>query len=266
MTIGALIWLIVPSGGRRVVSEENMTTPSGSIFVKNIELHDRSGVRAFNRGFRTRGKATFPELPHTNAFWAAINVEMEKQSRDSLDQFIGQESWKEFWWSIKEPSAMNDWSMDAEWHAEFVSPNLVSLIVSYHDYTGGAHGNTGFGALTAVSSGGSFREVKLPEFFPADVGWREVLAATAEREINKQKRANWGADFSEDAAASVKPEEMDDAVFTVSTNGFKLWFAPYEKGAYAEGSFEPVIPYDLIVKTLDTNGPARWLPCFQNKR
>ncbi|MBI1176597.1 DUF3298 domain-containing protein [bacterium] len=266
MTVGTLIWVIVPSGGRRVVSEENMTTPSGPISIKNIELHDRSGVRAFNRGFRTRGKASFPTLPATNAFWTTINAEMEKQCRDSLDQFIGQESWKEFWWSVKEPSAMNDWSMDAQWHAEFVSLNLVSLIASYHDYTGGAHGNTGFGALTAVSSGAEFREVKLPELFIVDVGWREVLAATAEREINKRKRENWGADFSDDAAATVKAEELDDAVFTVTLDGLKIWFAPYEKGAYAEGSFEPVIPYDLIVKMLDTNGPAKWLPCFEDKR
>jgi hypothetical protein len=268
-------WMFLPIGvavavgtllPRRDVTviERHHPFPGGNATGDLLELRVGSGFRAFNRGFRTDSEATFPRLPETNAFWATVNRHVREQTRESIRNFSDQPSWREFWSSVKEPSAMNAWEMKAQWDAEFVSPQLVSLIASYWEYTGGAHGNTGFGALNVVPDGPSFRELKLAEFFGPDTNWPAVIAAKLEQQINQRKRENWGDNFSEDLAAKVVPGEIADAVFTITPGGFKFWFAPYEKGAYAEGVFEPLIPYSELVSLLGTNEPARWLPCFPN--
>lgn len=264
--VAALCWIGFNARGWRGIANEQVSTPNGPIKVQDIELRKRSGVRLFGRGFRTYGQGLVPRLPTTNAFWAAIDSDIARQTEDALEEFNDQLSWSAVWQSVKETSARTyEWSMEATWRTEFVSPRFVSLVATYWEDTGGAHGNTGYGALNAVPDGTSFREVKLPDLFLADVGWRDVLAGAAEREINREKGIRFGNAFSEDLSASVKPDEMNDAVFSATSAGLKIWFAPYEKGAYAEGSFEPVIPYGLFVKMLNTNGPAKWLPCFQDK-
>ena len=227
-----------------------------------VKLEDRAGVRMFERGFRARSWANYLLLPTSNSLWNAVNSEVKKQTVEAVDEFGGQFSWREFWWAVREPSASYDWSMHCNWEPQLVLPQVVSLHRTYLEFTGGAHGNSGFGALNAVANGSSLREVALADLFHPDTAWRVVLAAHAAEQINRQKRARWGGDFTEELAVTVAPHEMEDAVFTLTAEGIRLWFAPYEKGAYAEGSFDPLVPYDAIVHLLDTNGPARWLPTW----
>jgi len=260
--IAAMVVMVFLRAGKPVVVERNLSLPGSPATADGIRLRDRAGFRAFNRGLRTRSETWFPRLPSTNAFWSAINQQVLGQSRQVMEEFTRQVTWSALAQALREPSAMNDWEMKARWEVEYLSPQLASLVAEHWEYTGGAHGNTGFGAMNTLPEDGTLREILLSEFFLPDTDWRDRLSARLTQLINRQKQETWGDEFSDDLAATVEAEEMQDAVYSITPEGFRFWFAPYEKGAFAEGSFRPLIPYGEIISLLDTNGPARWLPCF----
>ena len=114
--------------------------------------------------------------------------------------------------------------------AFFVGDKLVSVGSTFRVYSGGAHANTTYGCLNLVEREGKVVSLQLadlaltPDFGPKlhELVWRDL--------------GRQGA-----SGAKTPPESSRDLnsfdCFLLSPAGVLFGFAPYEVGAYAEGSF-----------------------------
>ncbi|MBI1176596.1 hypothetical protein GC207_04070 [bacterium] len=261
--------LFVVSNGPRVV-ERGVAAPGSSVTMDRLQIKGSSGFRALGRGIRTKSKVTLFRLPMTNVFWRAINEHTLKQAREDVAKFGEMANWRNVWFAVRVPSVFRDekdyelW-LDAKIDAELVTPQLVSTIADRWKNAGGIRPLRYLDAINAVPEGNSFREVQLGEFFRTGTNWLELLAVRMTELMNQEKRRIYGTNMSERELVTVKPDEVPKIVFTVNSVGFKFWTAPFRKFE-AENYFEPEIPYSDVVTILNTNGPARSLPCFLNKR
>ncbi|MCC6142991.1 MAG: DUF3298 and DUF4163 domain-containing protein [Candidatus Hydrogenedentes bacterium] len=104
------------------------------------------------------------------------------------------------------------------------SPRLLSLIFSYYEYTGGAHGNTWYMPLTVLMSDAGGTKLSLADLFLPESGYAEKLSAYCIADLKKQE-AGWVVDG---ATESYSPDELSS--FTVSRAGITIHFAPYIAG------------------------------------
>ncbi len=130
----------------------------------------------------------------------------------------------------------------------YASPRLISAEVSGWRYDGGAHGNSWiYGINVDLETGAevSFGDLIQPE--NAD----GVIQACMDgiRKIKAQRSGYAGKELDEQMASHgpvITKQVQDVGSWTFHTDHALVHFAPYEIGAYAEGSFECKLPYDLL--------------------
>ena len=141
----------------------------------------------------------------------------------------------------------NPYGSGTEWQVVANLPDWLSLSANYWEYTGGAHGNSWFGALLWDKQAGEPREPLSLFTSP------EALEAVVQGEfcdlLDRQREEKRGQPVTRDpqdwASACIG---LDAAtVILGSTNrrtfdriGFLV--APYNAGPYAEGSYEVTLP------------------------
>ncbi len=119
--------------------------------------------------------------------------------------------------------------------------SVLSLLEARYTYTGGAHPNTDYRSLIFRSVGECAARVTLPSLFRDGAPYRRVLLSEVTRRL-RARRAAWLAD------GTVTLKERDLGVFTLSTRGLEVVFAPYAVGPYAQGTFFVTVPYDALTK------------------
>jgi len=149
----------------------------------------------------------------------------------------------------------NKYSSSTAWQVVANTPRFLSLSSNIESYTGGAHGNYGFGALVWDREAGKALE---PEgFFTSLDALDDILAETFCEQLNAERAKRRRQPVEEGS------EEMFDACVPLSDTTILLGSAggkafnrigvqvgPYVAGPYAEGSFEftfPVTPAMLEV-------------------
>ncbi|RMF60527.1 MAG: DUF3298 domain-containing protein [Calditrichaeota bacterium] len=141
------------------------------------------------------------------------------------------------------------WDQSIECRIHFFSPELISLLISISEYTGGAHGNLRFRTLNYTSIERNFRELTLNELFLPNSNYVDILSRLCVNDLKIQ-----GASLI--TSQQVKTfSESDFSEFTINPAGLTIYFAPYEVGAYAEGPYQVFIPFNLLKDVIDWNGP-----------
>ena len=135
----------------------------------------------------------------------------------------------------------------------YFSTDLISLLGSNYDYTGGAHGNFYNFGVNLWSREGHIQELKLSDLFSPDTRWKTALGRYLKRALTKRE-AQWVLD------GSMKESDLaNHSIFTLSPAGLKFHFAPYAVGPYAQGDFHVVVPLSILQPYLHKTGPLiRW--------
>ena len=137
---------------------------------------------------------------------------------------------------------------------KYFSTDLISILGSNYDYTGGAHGNFYNFGVNLWSREGHIQELKLSDLFSAGTRWKSVLGRYLKQALTKRE-AHWVMD------GSVKESDLaDHQTFTISPAGVEFHFGPYDVGPYAQGDFHVVVPYAILRSYLHKTGPLiRWV-------
>ena len=157
------------------------------------------------------------------------------------------------------------WDYSLEWLGGRYHPELWSLAVQVYSYQGGAHGNHFTQTYNYHPSRNEI--LSLNDFFTS-----EEYVPTLDENIRAQlitaKTERWASSGQEDDYDASLDTFLLDTDFNSKTlfswvvaernqaAGILFFFAPYDVGAYAEGSFEAFVPISTL---------SQWLkPEFQN--
>ncbi len=135
----------------------------------------------------------------------------------------------------------------------YFSTDLISILGSNYDYTGGAHGNFYNFSVNLWSREGHLQELKLSDLFSTGTRWKDALGRHLKRALVKRE-AQWVLD------GSMKESDLaNHSIFTISPAGVEFHFAPYAVGPYAQGDFHVVVPHAILRPYLHKTGPLiRW--------
>ncbi len=146
-----------------------------------------------------------------------------------------------------------DWfffAADAQMRIWYCSENLISIMQNTFLYTGGAHGMYFTWPLNLAIDADGPREFSLCDMFIAGTGWLEKLSDYVIKSLRSQ-----GASGVLSGEITALDEEML-ARFAVGPVGLDFYFAPYDVGAYAEGTYHMRVAWSALKGLVDMGGPA----------
>lgn len=130
------------------------------------------------------------------------------------------------------------WELQSRWQTRYRNPSLISGVLTFSQFTGGAHPNPWFVSVNFdLASGGS---LQLGDLFRP--GYLDTLSRCAIAELEKR-------DLPEaKVGASPKPENFQ--VWTLGAQGLTLIFPPYQVGPYSAGAPEVLVPWKELTPYL----------------
>lgn len=150
--------------------------------------------------------------------------------RDNVEQTI--EEFKDN--SPKDPSSdsyKNELLISTEIHT--VKSNIISIILKYYQYTGGAHGNTFYSSM--IINGETNESYQLSDFFEGNIM----------NMIQKPVRNKLNSTLSTPDFIDVGTETLADFnVFTLTDSSITFWFAPYQVATYSEGTQKVTLNFE----------------------
>ncbi|MEM7429809.1 MAG: DUF4163 domain-containing protein [Pseudomonadota bacterium] len=149
------------------------------------------------------------------------------------------------------------YDLNVGWGTELDAPRLLSLIKSYWSYRGGAHGNTTYMSLLFDRATG--KVVDFIDLFGGNESEvRKVLRTYVTDDILRQKAKKAGKPVEEYDDAFVKDGvtgrfrvyTADPSTEPGKASGLRIWYAPYEVGAYVEGTHTAFVPHEIFSRFL----------------
>ncbi len=125
------------------------------------------------------------------------------------------------------------WDLVSVWDTHHKDSRLVSGVLTFGAFTGGAHPNPWLVSLNFDIEQG--RALTLAQQFRPGSGYLEALSRLCLREL-----AGRNAPEAETGAA---PEAANFQVWTMGTRGLTILFPPYQVAPYSEGVLEVLIPW-----------------------
>ncbi len=119
---------------------------------------------------------------------------------------------------------------------------VLSFILSYYQYTGGAHGIESWNAYNIHLRDGS--NIELADCFQKDSSYKEMI----QQEIIRQIKQNPSIYFPD---AEQKVSDTKDFHFYIDDTGFVVYFPLYEIAPYASGIPTFSIPFTLCQEMLN---------------
>lgn len=148
------------------------------------------------------------------------------------------------------------WEVMINWDYTARAGDIVSLFGTSYEFTGGAHGMTRFDTYIARSNG---QQVAIESMLEGGLSPAIVIAMCEALRKVKLERTGSATIYDEPIVcagpnANVK---VDRAKLVLAPSdqpgkfgGFYAYWEPYEVGAYAEGTFEVVIPQEIFSQDL----------------
>jgi hypothetical protein len=130
------------------------------------------------------------------------------------------------------------WTIYVDHDITYASERLLSMLVTAESYTGGAHGNIGFGNSTFLKEADGVRELGLRDLFVEDADLKNVL------ELLTDDLTQQDATFIVDGSTILDEDTI--SVFTLSPKGITFHFAPYVVGPYAQGPLESTVAFEDV--------------------
>ncbi len=125
-------------------------------------------------------------------------------------------------------------------------PGFQSLSSEIYSFTGGAHGNTGYGALVWDKAAG--KELKPVDFFTSSAALGSQIRPTYCKKLDAERRKRRGNDVGDpDGMFNECIDPMEQTLLLGSSNGksfdrLGIVAGPYAAGPYAEGSYDVTLP------------------------
>ncbi|MHB9026630.1 MAG: DUF3298 and DUF4163 domain-containing protein [Armatimonadota bacterium] len=199
----------------------------------------------------TSVSAAYPQFLRATPALKALNKKIQVGVEAAQKEFI--ESAR----GAGDPPGTPGWSQDFHYSIGYYADDLLSLLVTDEEYTGGAHGNTGYRSVAYRISGGALKPFGLAEIFKPNAGYLPALSKRLVTELRRQQ-AGW---ITDDSVNMFKEGDLD--VFTFTPKTLVFVFAPYAVGPYAQGSFFAPVPFKALEDYLNTKGPlARFFTGF----
>ncbi len=201
------------------------------------------GIRIGWSGRQLRYQASFPVFEETSRFLGAIN---ERMRMDHRSQSV---SWADLTPadildSLQYPSCMNVWQCDVNYKLVFLAPEFISMVAQREEYTGGAHGVTGYQSYNFAWVNGKLVNLHLADLFDPNSNWLSRLSAACVKDLRRQGASS----VTGDSITEFGPEDLK--IFTADARGLTFYFASYQVGCYAEGTFEALAPLEAFQETL----------------
>ncbi|MET0370113.1 MAG: DUF4163 domain-containing protein [Sphingobium sp.] len=148
------------------------------------------------------------------------------------------------------------WEVMINWEYTAKAGDIVSLMGSAYEFTGGAHGNVQFDTHVARTNGAA---VKVVDMLQGGITPALVIGICEALKVEKVKRI--GAATAYDAPvncagpdANVKIEEAKLALASSSDaskfGGILVYWGPYSVGPYVEGPYEVVVQQEVFAQDL----------------
>ncbi len=188
----------------------------------------------------------YPELhlkgdtPHK-----AFNAVAKKIAMDEIKAFRGytsevtEEEWKKM--------IAGGWTMSFSYEVEHLDDDIISVRFGEYQYTGGAHGNNFTKTLNYDLKNN--KEIKLTDLFKENSNYLNVISKESIQQITKKQGEYAAVDWIKEGAS---PNLKNFNKWTITKQGLKFYFDPYEVGPYAAGGFETLLPYEKF--TYQTQG------------
>ncbi len=143
-----------------------------------------------------------------------------------------------------ESESFSNWFIEQKTEVLYQVDNLISLSVSHHSYTGGAHPDKYM----------LYRNYSLPEFKLLDINDvlkdPEKVLPIAEEIFRVNFRIPEGVSYTDQGYWFENDLFYLPENFVLSSTGILFRFNPYEIGPYAIGEHEFKLPYELIREQL----------------
>jgi len=138
----------------------------------------------------------------------------------------------------------------------YPSQSLISLRFTSESYfAGAAHGTTQHVSLLLALERG--RALAASDLFRPESGWQEALARQCLQQLTQAAAGEPGNEFLPDDAANAVREVVSDlANWSFDGDGALIAFDPYTLFAYAAGTKEVTLPYELLRPYLRPDAPV----------
>jgi Deacetylase PdaC/Protein of unknown function (DUF3298) len=137
------------------------------------------------------------------------------------------------------------YEMDVNYTVTAATPEFISILFYFYQYTGGAHPNTKTASFNYNLKRGE--ALQLADLFTPQSNYLQTISAYSIRELKKLKTVD-----SADEGASPKLENFQS--WNLTPAGLRLTFDRYSVAAYAAGDHEVVIPYAVLKPILKPDG------------
>jgi len=123
---------------------------------------------------------------------------------------------------------------------------IISLVETFQEYSGGAHGNYGYSGLNFDSRTGQM--LVLSDILKDEEGFRQK----AQEYIIDSLKEKYGDGLFEDYETTVKEmwDREDGPTWYLNAAGVTFVFSPYEVGPYAMGKAQVTLPYGEFAEYL----------------
>lgn len=243
--------------------ERNKSVPGLEVPLTVLQNTRASGFKAFRWGHHYHAQAIVDQLPETNHFWIAVNHHLKTLGAGQVADFCPSMSLQSLWNAIQNRAIPINYDLTTKWEIQLATPQIVSVLNWITDYTGGAHGGMEIQTWNALRTDLGWRELTLSELFKTNSNWQPELAKQVTKSLNLERRNrlfDTEAPLGEFEEIVILAEDLEQRSFTLGPEGIQFWYAPYEVGSWAEGSYEPIVPYLEINSLLDEQGPTKGLP------
>lgn len=137
---------------------------------------------------------------------------------------------------------------------------IISLCLIIYTYlSGAAHGLISYETINFDINRGS--DINLSDIFIENSNYLERISEIVKEKIrkkveNEMKFTNLIEEWLDEGTA---PKEENYSAWSISKDGIIFYFAPYQVGPYALGSFQILVPYNEIKDLLKPNSPISYL-------
>lgn len=138
------------------------------------------------------------------------------------------------------------YDLTIDFQVEMIGKDFISISFGESTYLGGAHPNFQSYSLNYNLKNGKTFELK--DMFKKNAGYLKTISAFSIMKISEKQgeKTEWI-----ETGAAAKDKNFDS--WTISQNGLKFLFDPYQVGPYAAGSFEVMMPYESLPVDIQSN-------------
>jgi len=148
-------------------------------------------------------------------------------------------------YQAKNKDSQESWFEDLDLNVKANYPTYLSVLYRYSDYKGGAHPNTLFTYLNYNPK--TYQTITLDSLITSE--GMPQLRAVAEKIFRKNEQLAPNASLSEGYFFAEGVFSLAET-FTVTQDGLKFLYNPYEIKAYAAGTTELIVPFSDIKNIL----------------